>query len=263
MQNRISYFSGTGNSLQVTRDLASGLGDCEIRAITAGSKNKIEFNHERIGFVFPVYAWGPPSIVTKFVKGLQDIGKNTYLFCAVTYKNEPGAVLSYFSKILNKKGLKLNAGFEVCMPGNHIAYYKVESEKMKKEKFEKWKQQLSEAVNILISKSNYQPKEKSFFNLIFRTGLLYKLALKQFPAADKIFFVNEKCNSCEICKKICPANNIIIKNGSPSWKHNCEQCLACLHWCPQEAVEFGQKTVGKRRYQNPSIKLKDMLKKDK
>jgi hypothetical protein len=38
------------------------------------------------------------------------------------------------------------------MPGNHISNYEVDSKKIQKEKFEKWKTQLSEIANILLNK---------------------------------------------------------------------------------------------------------------
>ncbi|OCL26275.1 hypothetical protein U472_09700 [Orenia metallireducens] len=261
MKNRIYYFSGTGNSLQVARDIASKLEDCEIISISKSLNSELTSNYERIGFIFPVYAWGPPSIVTRFVKRLNNVNKNIYIFCAATYKNEPGAVLRYFSKVLNKEGLKLNAGFEVCMPGNHIAHYEADSQKIQKEKFEKWKSQLSEITTVLLNKNEIKSKKTSLFSRFFQTGLLYKIAVKQFCKSDKKFFSSDKCNECGICEEVCPTDNIVIKNNNPTWEHNCEQCLACLHWCPQQAIEFGKKTVGRERYQNPFVRLNDMLKK--
>lgn len=92
------------------------------------------------------------------------------------------------------------------------------------------------------------------------TGILYKLAVRQFPDADDKFFINDRCNGCGVCEDVCPADNIQMIENGPNWKHDCEQCLACLHWCPQQAIEFGEETVGRERYQNPFVNLQDMLK---
>jgi formate hydrogenlyase subunit 6/NADH:ubiquinone oxidoreductase subunit I len=48
-------------------------------------------------------------------------------------------------------------------------------------------------------------------------------------------------------------------NEKPAWLHRCEQCLACLQWCPQEAIQHGEKTAKYRRYHHPEVTLKDML----
>lgn len=227
------------------------------RCLSTQSNN----DYERLGFVFPVYAWGPPSIVTKFLKKLKNIKRNTYVFCAVTYRKEPGAVIKFFSNLLKKKGLKLNAGFEVCMPGNHIANYEIDSEKMQEKKFDKWKLQLPKITSILRNKNDIKIKKASLYSRIFLTGFLYKIAVRQFSKADNKFFISDTCNGCGVCAEVCPTTNIAIKDSKPVWKHNCEQCLACLHWCPQQAIEFGEDTVGRERYQNPHVILEDLMKK--
>jgi formate hydrogenlyase subunit 6/NADH:ubiquinone oxidoreductase subunit I len=50
-----------------------------------------------------------------------------------------------------------------------------------------------------------------------------------------------------------------MTHEKPSWLHRCEQCLACLQWCPQEAIQYGKKTVKYPRYHHPEVILKDML----
>jgi len=77
---------------------------------------------------------------------------------------------------------------------------------------------------------------------------------------DKNFWVNEKCNSCSICAKVCPAGNISFIEGKPKWNHKCQQCYACLQWCPEQALEYGKNTPKYERYQHPEIKLKDIIK---
>jgi hypothetical protein len=32
-----------------------------------------------------------------------------------------------------------------------------------------------------------------------------------------------------------------------------------LQWCPQEAIQYGEKTVRYQRYHHPEVILKDML----
>ncbi|MFA7034063.1 MAG: EFR1 family ferrodoxin, partial [Bacteroidales bacterium] len=62
------------------------------------------------------------------------------------------------------------------------------------------------------------------------------------------FYATEACNHCGLCAKLCPMNNITIKDGVPAWSEKCVQCLACINRCPQRAIEYGNITKNKGRY---------------
>ncbi len=81
----------------------------------------------------------------------------------------------------------------------------------------------------------------------------------QVPAMDKKFYIDEKCNECGICEKVCISNNISMKDNKPTWNQNCEQCLACIQWCPTKAIQYGPKTINYERYHHPQIKLSEMI----
>ena len=70
---------------------------------------------------------------------------------------------------------------------------------------------------------------------------------KFFVKADA-FTANDKCIGCGKCAKMCPLNNIELKNSKPVWGKNCTHCMACICLCPTEAIEYGKKSVGKPRY---------------
>ena len=89
---------------------------------------------------------------------------------------------------------------------------------------------------------------------------IYRLSFSQVPKMDRQFWSDDKCNSCEVCSKVCPAENIAMAGGKPVWGHRCEQCFACLQWCPSEAIQYGKKTPRYARYHQPEILLKDVLK---
>jgi len=76
---------------------------------------------------------------------------------------------------------------------------------------------------------------------------------------DKKFWKDDKCNGCGICSKVRPAGNIEIINEKLAWLHRCEQCLAYMQWCPQEAIQCGKKTVKYPWYHHPEAILQGML----
>ena len=83
--------------------------------------------------------------------------------------------------------------------------------------------------------------------------------LKTVHGKDENFFVDDNCTSCGICEKVCPVNNISLVEGKPQWQHRCQQCLACIQFCPEEAIQYGAKTAKRQRYHQPDIKLKDIM----
>jgi len=69
----------------------------------------------------------------------------------------------------------------------------------------------------------------------------------------------KKCDGYGICSRICPVDNIKMVDGKPAWQHHCERCMACLQWCPMEAIQFDKVSIGRKRYHHPDVKLSDML----
>ncbi|MBP9515735.1 MAG: 4Fe-4S binding protein, partial [Clostridia bacterium] len=46
----------------------------------------------------------------------------------------------------------------------------------------------------------------------------------------------------------CVLNNIELKNGKPVWGKSCTHCMACINFCPTNAIEYGKHSIGLRRY---------------
>ena len=65
---------------------------------------------------------------------------------------------------------------------------------------------------------------------------------------DKAFTASAACNGCGQCVKRCPLNNITLPDGKPVWGGRCTHCMACICYCPTEAIEYGKKSAGKPRY---------------
>jgi epoxyqueuosine reductase QueG len=49
-----------------------------------------------------------------------------------------------------------------------------------------------------------------------------------------------------------------MANNKPQYKHHCEQCVACIQFCPQKAINYKDATQNRRRYTNPEIKYKEL-----
>ena len=113
MNTVIYWFSGTGNSLAVAEKIATR---CNARLIQISDKISTYEECEKIGFVFPVHAWGVPITVERFLKKLGN-PKSAYLFTVLTHGGWPGGTISAFSKLIKREP---EAYFELTMPDNYI-----------------------------------------------------------------------------------------------------------------------------------------------
>ena len=258
MKTTIFYFTGTGNCLVVARDLAKELGNANIANIAQVMDKELDLSADCIGIVYPVYAFGMPAIVKRFINKLKNF-PNKYFFAITTGGGMAADTLGKNFRFFKSQGLKLSAGFFVKMPGNYTPMYGArplaEQEKMFKEE----KQRIKEIAGIVSRKKEAKIERGNILSNLFFSGLIYHLGAPSLPILDKHFWADYKCNSCGVCVKVCPVENVRLLNGKPEWLHKCEQCLACLHWCPQEAIQFGKRTLDRKRYHNPDVKLEDII----
>ncbi len=260
MKTDIFYFSGTGNSLKVARDILQQVKDGQVIAIPKViSQDSITTNADRVGIVFPVYMFGAPLIVVDFLRKLK-LNQGQYIFAVVTYGGLAGGTLQQIERELARKGLKLSAGFGIAMPGNYTPLYGAKPLAVQNKMFEREYSKVK-AISDIIEAGRPYPVEKGNFliNLIF-SGLLYNSCSSSIPKMDRSFWVENTCTGCQVCVKVCPVGNIKLADAKPVWLGRCQQCLACLHWCPEEAIQFGRKTIGRKRYRMPQIQLNDLLK---
>ncbi|OGJ86337.1 MAG: hypothetical protein A2268_01500 [Candidatus Raymondbacteria bacterium RifOxyA12_full_50_37] len=257
MKTVLYYFSGTGNSLWAARMLARELPDAEIAPMPAPGLETVSVDAPVIGLVFPVYIWGLPARVRHFADKLKGNG-SPYIFAIATNGGQVANTLVQLQQLMARNGRELASGFDLVMPSNYIPWGSPGPRRVWEPRCSAALEKLSRIAGIVRSQEK-RPVEKGplWHRVVFT--LLYKLSHNQIPKMDKSFWVDEKCNSCGICVKICPSKNITMSDTKPVWNHGCEQCLACIQWCPRLAIQFGKKTPRYERYHHPEITLRDMI----
>jgi len=254
---RVFYFSATGNSLDAARMISSGIKGSEIISMAEKfPKKAIGGKNESIGFIFPVYFEGMPRLVKNYIENL-NIKPDTYCFAVATYGGSYMNTLGSVDTLLKTKGLFLSYAAAVRMPGNYLTMYNPPSRIRVKSMLEKSRKTLAKVTDDILNQKIKIPKQRfvfisNYFNKVIYTGI---------GKWEKNFHVSEKCTGCGICAKVCPVDNIKIKNKRPVWGNECERCVACISWCPEKAIDFARKTKGRRRYNNPNVKLKDIIRK--
>ena len=111
----VYYFSGTGNSFAVAKDIADRI-NAEVLSIAAMiHSRKVNISGEVVGIVFPDYHSSLPNIVKRFI-GKIDTFDEKYIFGVCTYGGKgPGLPIRYLKKLIESKGGKLAAEFAVCI----------------------------------------------------------------------------------------------------------------------------------------------------
>jgi ferredoxin len=258
MKTKIYYLTGTGNSLWVARTLARELGEVELASIADWRQGKRTIDSKVIGLVFPVHIWGVPRLILDFVKELKALQPD-YVFAVAVNAGQVANTLGQLKKVLKKSGLNLSSGFEIKMPSNYIPWGGPGPKEKQKQRFASARKKIS-GIAAAIKAKNKGPVEKGPLWQRILFTLFYKMSFPHIPKMDRKFWVDEKCNQCSICSKVCPVENITLQEGKPTWNQRCEQCFACLQWCPQEAIQYGKKTPQYERYHHPEVKLNDVLK---
>jgi len=257
MKTIVYYFSATGNSLVVAKDLATELGNTELVPITKALEPGQVDSYDMVGIVFPVYMFGLPLIVAEFLRTLKT-RNNVYVFAIATFGGLPGRPLTMIRGILRKRKIRLAAGFSVLMPGNYTPLYGAIDIQRQTKMFEREKSRVREIALYLRQQKRGIIEEKPFLINFLLCKLLYHLGSLTIPNSDKGFWITEACIKCGLCQKVCPVTNIAIRNGHPDWLHHCQHCMACLQWCPTEAIQYGKKTTGRKRYHHPDVSAEDI-----
>jgi len=242
MGTEIYYFSGTGNSLHVAKELQKRIPDTKLLPIAnLLNKEVIEANAGMVGFVFPIHLAMSPAHVRKFLEKI-DLKSAEYVFAVATRAGSQHRAFIDLEKILKKKGKSLDSCFTLNMASNDP-------------KFEGWHAATEEEIadiessiqnnldviqNIVINKEKSQEKDTNFTVPMPAFPILSLILpfLNKFYNVE--FYADSKCTGCKTCKKVCLSGKIKIINEKPVWQKNvgCFYCHACLNYCPEQAVQI-------------------------
>lgn len=249
----IFCFSGTGNSLSIAKFLAARLNErlAFIGATSAVSSSDVG-EATRLGFVFPVHAWGPPLVVEKFLKSLPVCEKADYVYVVLTCGDDVGRTPQILRRLLSCRGLQVHAVFSLQMRNTYVClpFFNVDAPELERAKTRSAFNRLSSHVvpAILARRPSVATDVVPGRFPRIKSHVLRPL-FKRFLMAESRFHVSlSECNACGLCVSLCPLGNLRLSaNRHPEWLGSCTHCLACFHGCPHRAVSYGAFTRGKGR----------------
>jgi len=251
----IFYFSGCGNTRWVARRMAEVQQErlVFIPEAMEGNSSLTLQKDEKIGFLFPVYSWAPPKIVTDFIRRLKlENYSGQYLFMLCTCGDDAGLTRQVFTQEITSRGWRVDSAFSIRMPNTYVCLpgFHVDRPAHRAEKLQNAPGRLREINEQVLKKvsGQYDVNEGKWPWLKTR---LIQPVFQRFLMDDKPFRVSEECIGCALCQRSCPVGNIRLTDKRPFWLHHCTLCLACFHRCPEHAIAYGRQTAGKEQYLHP------------
>lgn len=252
-QNPIFYFSGTGTCLNAARRICAELPEFSPVPVAALAHEKnVTVDADAAGFVFPLYYTGLPLLVADFARKLA-FARPCRVFAVVACGSPRGWALHQLDGLLSRLGVRLSAGFYLPGQSNYVPYNDLLSQHGIDVRVAAGEAKLGEIVRRLKDGEWSVEEERGFL-----THAVYPYFVHAVPRWDRHFRADKNCTACGTCAQVCPVNNIELKQGKPEWKHRCQFCLACIHFCPQKAIQWKDVTQSRGRYHYKGISAADI-----
>ncbi|MCM1368592.1 MAG: EFR1 family ferrodoxin [Roseburia sp.] len=249
----ILYFTATGNSLYVAKNLGGTL----VSIPQAIKNGQYEFSDDAIGIVCPTYSHLPPKCVLKFLQSAKLNAK--YLFMVLTYGNRHSGAAYLSAEKCKEFGITLNYAATVKMVDNYLPVFDMDEQKSIDKHVD---EQINEVKNAIAKRENYIPDITDEDLQWHEAGKKRNASMPAFNDGSQIKVLTDKCIGCGICAKVCPIGNFYLENGIAKRKsEQCEFCLACANLCTNKAIvcSIMDKNVN-ARYRNEQISLCEIVK---
>jgi len=277
MSTELYYFSRTGNSLYVTKELQKSIPYSNlIPIVNLLQKDVKRTNAKTVCIVFPVHALTIPYALKKFLKKA-DMNSSEYIFAIAT---RGGTIFSGFKKIerlLKKKNKSLDAHFILNMYLNdpRDIDYKAPTEAEITGLETVFMERLKSIQRIIVNKKASREKDSDYitglpynrlYNYILEKLILLGPLFYELLGGVNYYYSDSKCSGCGICEKVCLSQKIKMTDKKPVWQKDviCYMCYACVNYCPKQSVQISDIkamksfTTKNGRYSHPYATVKEI-----
>lgn len=261
----ILYFTGTGNCLYIARQLADE--NTELLSIPQMVKHgQYDFEADEIGIVYPIYGHMPPYMVRQFIQKAHL--KAEYKFAVLTYGARKCNAVEIWDEISRKAGQAFDYIGTIIMVDNWLPNFDMNEQR----KIDKHIPENLRKITADITGRRHwhepvtEEERQQHQGFMQRSGLDPQVGFLM--KSEKYFTVTDACIGCSICTYVCPRGNYELTSKGAEMSGDCEFCFACIHNCPQKAIQFRKMEDGSfpdgteknpnARYRNEHISLMDL-----
>lgn len=264
MKRIVFYFTATGNSLYVARQLA-GENGVAMSIPQLLKEGKLNFEADEIGFVQPLYGHLAPNIVREFITKVKL--KAGYFFTIFTFGMRKCSVVEVWDLESRESGYPMDYINTILMVDNWLHHFDMaEQRKMDKqipEQLAAIRQELDNHRHWLQPTTNLEREMHNGF--LKMAHLTDQLGFRM--DANERFTANEDCTLCGICTQVCPRGNWSLGESKAQVDGVCDYCLACIHNCPIMSIQFNPsenpllapEVNSNARYRNPFVNITDII----
>lgn len=250
----ILYFSGTGNSRYIAGEMAQALGmpalDLNER-IKAGDTTPVQTGPDLV-LVTPTYAWRIPRVVEHWLEAAA-LPQARRIWFVMDCGSEIGNADRYNRQLAQRKQMLPMGTAQVVMPENYIAMFSAPDKAQACQIVEQAAPAIRQAIACIQAGQLFAPARSTLYDR-FMSGPVNPVFYRFFVKAGP-FRAGEGCIGCGQCVQRCPLNNIQLTQGRPVWGSQCTHCMACICYCPTQAIEYGKKSQGQPRYHFEALDL--------
>lgn len=240
------YFSGTGNSKYAV-ELFTREYDKEAPVFSIEDREAPDAIQKADMLVigYPVQFSTVPKILRDYISEHKELWKNKKVFVIATMGLFSGDGSGILGRLLKKYGAEMVGGLHLKMPDS------IGDEKALKRPLEKNRELVREAErkikdSVKLLKEGHPTKEG--IGPLYRIAGLFGQRLyfghKTKNYSSKLKIDTEACVGCGSCVKLCPMDNLSMKEGKAVSGDRCTMCYRCINKCPKQAITLlGKKVV--------------------
>jgi len=242
------YFSGTGNTWWASEQIAEELTKHGFRAnahsieqVTGEEAATLIEKSSVIGLGFPIYGSDAPRIFHDFIRALPQQKVQKPVLGFVTQMVWSGDGINFLDEELSSNGYRIRWAAEFNMP-NNIALpvfplpYSSDYNKFEPQ-LGRCSQKITDLCVKIANNEDYRQHnrwihtasawiQRGPFRLVHDWG-------RKFWSVDP-----DSCTSCRRCERICPVENISMRDRLPTYGSECVYCMRCFNYCPTLAIHY-------------------------
>lgn len=258
----IFYFTATGNSLYVARELARATGD-EAASIPQemAREGQLSYHADIIGIVCPIYGHMMPAMVRDFIR--RATFETPYVYFVLTYGNRHANVVELTCEDARSAGIEPAYVSTLLMVDNWLPGYDMDEQRARIPE-KRIDENLARIIEDVTARKRWIEPVTDADRAAHQSFLDSGMSFDAGALPNFLLFDASACIGCGTCVKVCPAGCNAMEDGTAAHDaaagDGCNVCLACIHACPASAISIpaGEKNPA-ARFRNEHVSLADIV----